>query len=94
MQKFCFIIGSFSLRAMHLGTFGAEIFLRYSRIFVKGDFVIGGVECMCHVADGSDFIVCTCKDIHQTCDCQVHSICAIGVHTDFWQTIWQSFRNQ
>ena len=23
-----------------------EIFLRYSRYFVKGDFVIGGVACM------------------------------------------------
>ena len=27
------------------GIFGAEVFLRYSRFFVKGDFVIGGVEC-------------------------------------------------
>ena len=25
--------------------FGVEIFLHYSRFFVKGDFVIGGVEC-------------------------------------------------
>ena len=28
------------------GIFGAKVFLRYSRFFVKGDFVIGGVECM------------------------------------------------
>ena len=29
------------------GIFGVEIFLRYSRIFVKGNFVIGRVECIC-----------------------------------------------
>ena len=26
--------------------FGVEIFLRYSQFFVRGDFVIGGVECI------------------------------------------------
>ena len=28
------------------GVFGAEVFLCYSRFFVKGDFVIGRVDCM------------------------------------------------
>ena len=27
--------------------FGAEVFLHYSQFFIKGDFVIGRVECMC-----------------------------------------------
>ena len=27
------------------GIFGVEILLRYSQFFIKGDFVIGGVEC-------------------------------------------------
>ena len=28
------------------GIFGAEVFLRYSRFFIKGDFIIGRVECI------------------------------------------------
>ena len=36
------------------GIFGAEVFLRYSRFFIKGNFVIGRVECIwdlipCHI---------------------------------------------
>ena len=27
------------------GIFGAEVFLHYSQFFIKGDFIIGGVEC-------------------------------------------------
>ena len=30
------------------GIFGAEVFLHYSRFFVKGDFVIGGAACNCY----------------------------------------------
>ena len=29
------------------GILGAEVFLRSSQFFVKGNFVIGGVECIC-----------------------------------------------
>ena len=32
------------------GIFGAEVFLRYGRFFVKSDFVIGGVECILPLA--------------------------------------------
>ena len=31
------------------GIFGAEVFLHYRQFFVKSDFIIGGVECMCNV---------------------------------------------
>ena len=34
-----------------------EIFLRYSQIFVKGDFIIGRVECMCKVVRGIKIII-------------------------------------
>ena len=29
-----------------MGIFGVAIFLHFSRFFVKGDFVVDGVECM------------------------------------------------
>ena len=28
------------------GIFGVEIYLHYSQFFIKGDFIIGGVECI------------------------------------------------
>ena len=31
------------------GMFGAEVFLHYSQFFVKGNFIIGGVECMLRI---------------------------------------------
>ena len=30
-----------------MGNVGAEVFLHYSQFFNKGDFVIGGFECIC-----------------------------------------------
>ena len=31
------------------GIYGVEVFLHYSQFFIKGNFVIGGVECNCKV---------------------------------------------
>ena len=43
------------------GIFGAKVFLCYSRFFIKGNFVIGGVECI------RDLIPCHITMYHTTC---------------------------
>ena len=50
MQRFCFISRWLFIKGDVFigvcGIFGADIFLHYSQFFVKGNFVIGGVECI------------------------------------------------
>ena len=50
MWTFSFMIGGFFLKGnVIIGEweiFGAEFFLHYSRFFIIGDFIIGGVECI------------------------------------------------
>ena len=41
--RWLFIKGNVIIGAW--GIFGVEVFLCYSQFFIKGDFVIGGVEC-------------------------------------------------
>ena len=51
------------------GTFGAEVFLCYSQFFVKGDFVIGRVECMSIPGNIIGYTFCfTLTTPHGGCD--------------------------
>ena len=50
MWRFSFVIGSFLVKDNifkgEWEIFGAEVYLYYRQFFIKGDFIIDGVECM------------------------------------------------
>ena len=62
MQRCCFVIGGFFVKGNIIigewGIFGVEIFLCYSQFFIKGDFVIGGVECILANWPNDKHIIC------------------------------------